>query len=187
MLEQLATYRRLVTLSDGQRVLIRPLDKSDKPRLLQLFAGVPQADLDYFRTDANDPDIVASWCDELDYARVFPLVALVNDRIVADATLHIGTGYTRHVGYIRLYLDRDFRRRGIGSLLLSGLVDIARKLRLQQLQAEVVTNQVQAIKAFQSVGFVQEFINRDYFMTPQEGTLDVALLTLRMFENPSTF
>lgn len=187
MLDQLATYRRLVTLSDGLRVLIRPLIKDDKAQLLKLFAEAPQEDLDYFRSDAKDPAIVASWCDELDYAQVFPLVALINEQIVGDATLHIGTGYSRHVGWVRLYLDRDYRRRGIGGLMLSGLIDVGRKVGLQQLVAEVVMNQLQVIKAFQNLGFKQEFIYRDFFMTSQGETIDVSLLVLRLVENPATF
>jgi len=75
----------------------------------------------------------------------------------------------------------------MGGLMLSGLIDIARKLGLQQLIAEVVTNQVLIIKAFQNLGFKDEFIYRDYFMTPQGETLDVALLILRLVENPTTF
>ncbi len=187
MLDQLATYRRLVTLNDGLRVLIRPLVRGDKEQLLKMFAHAPQEDLDYFRSDANDPAVVASWCDELDYGKVFPLIALVNDKMIGDATLHIGAGYARHIGWVRLYLDAEYRRRGIGGLMLSGLIDIARKIGLQQLVAEVVTNHVQVIKAFQNLGFKEEFIYRDYFMTPQGETLDVALLILRIVENPTTF
>ncbi len=187
MLDQLATYRRLVTLNDGLRVLIRPLAKGDKEQLLKLFGEAPQEDLDYFRSDANDPSVVASWTDQLDYTKVFPLVAVVNDQIVGDATLHIGAGYHRHVGWVRLYLDRQFRRRGVGGLMLSGLIDISRKIGLQQLIAEIVTNHVQVIKAFQNLGFKEEFVYRDYFMTPQGETLDVALLILRIVENPATF
>jgi L-amino acid N-acyltransferase YncA len=187
MLDQLATYRRLVTLNDGLRVLIRPLTRADKEQLLKLFAAAPPEDADYFRSDASDPAIVASWCDGLDYAKVFPLVALVNDQIIGDATLHIGANYNRHIGWVRLYLDREYRQRGVGGLMLSGLIDIARKIGLQQLVAEVVMNQVQAIKAFQNLGFKQEFAYRDFYMTPQGETSDVALLILRIVENPATF
>ena len=186
-LEQLTTYRRLVTLNDGTRVLIRPLAPGDKEQLLKLFASAPREDLDYFRSDVGNPAIVAAWCDELDYRQVFPLVAVVNDQIIGDATLHIGSRYHRHIGRVRLYLDREYRRRGVGGLMLSGLIDIARKLGQQQLIAEVVTNQAQIIKAFQNLGFKEEFIYRDYFMTPQGETLDVALLVLRLVENPTTF
>jgi RimJ/RimL family protein N-acetyltransferase len=186
-LDQLTTYRRLVTLNDGLRVLVRPLTKGDKEQLLRLFARAPQEDLDYFRSDAGNPAVVASWCDALDYRKVFPIVAVVNDQIIGDATLHLSSSYNRHIGWVRLYLDREFRRRGMGGLMLSGLIDIARKLGLQQLIAEVVTNQVLIIKAFQNLGFKDEFIYRDYFMTPQGETLDVALLILRLVENPTTF
>jgi RimJ/RimL family protein N-acetyltransferase len=185
-LEQLATYRRLVTLNDGLRVLIRPLTQADKEQLLRLFANAPRQDLDYFRSDVG-PAVVAAWCDGLDYGRVFPLVAIVNDKIIGDATLHVGSRYSRHIGWVRMYLDPEYRRRGIGGLMLSGLIDIARKMGLQQLIAEVVTNQVQVIKACQNLGLKEEFIYRDYFMTPQGETLDVALLVLRLVENPTTF
>ncbi len=187
MLEQLATYRRLVTLGEGVRVLIRPLTKNDKSRLLRFFEEVPREDHDFFRTAAGDPAVVASWCDNLDYSRVFPLVALIDDCIVGDATLHIGSGYSRHIGWIRLYLHPEYRRRGIGGLMLGGLVNIALKIGLQQLVAEVPTTQVQVIKACQHEGFKQEFVYRDYYMTPQQETLDVALLVLRLVERPITF
>ncbi len=187
MLEQLVTYRRLVTLDDGTRVLIRPLTKADKPLLLELFGSAPKEDLEYFRSDAADPDVVAGWCDNLDYSLVFPMVAVVNERLVGDATLHIGRDYQRHLGWVRLYLDRAFRRKGIGGLMLSGLVDIARKIGLQQVVAEVPVNQVQVIKAFQNLGFKQEFVYSDFFMTPHGETIDVALMILRLVEYPAAF
>ncbi len=187
MIEQLATYRRLVTLEDGMRVLIRPLLKTDKPLLLELFGSAPQEDLDYFRSEAVNPEIVAGWCDNLDYTRIFPIVAVVNDKIVGDATLHIGAGYQRHIGWVRLYLDRAFRRRGIGGLMLSGLIDIARKIGLQQMVAEVPVNQVQVIKAFQNLGFKHEFTYSDFFMIPQGDTIDVALMILCLVEYPAAF
>jgi L-amino acid N-acyltransferase YncA len=155
--------------------------------LQELFVAAPQTELDYFRSDAANPAVVASWCESLDYAQVFPMVALVNDKIVGDATLHIGKDYQRHVGWVRLYLDHNFRRRGIGGLMLSGLVDIARKQGLQQLVAEVPVNQVQVIKAFQNLGFKQEFVYADFFMTPQGDTIDVALMILRLVEYPAAF
>jgi L-amino acid N-acyltransferase YncA len=187
MLDTLATYRHLSTLEGGVRVLLRPLTQADKEQLVALFANAPPEDLDYFRSDAKDPAVVAAWCDELDYHKVFPLVAVVNNQIVGNATLHIGAGYSRHLGWVRLYLDRAHRRRGIGRLMLGGLVEIARKVGLQQVVAEVVTNQTQVIKAFQSLGFEQVFVYPDFFMTPQGETLDVALLVLRLVDNSILF
>jgi L-amino acid N-acyltransferase YncA len=187
MLEQLATYRRLVTLNDGMRVLIRPLAKSDKALLLELFASAPKEDVDYFRSDAADPNVVAGWCDNLDYGQVFPVIAIVNEKIVGDATLHIGKDYQRHIGWARLYLHHDFRRRGVGGLMLSALVDVGRKMGLQQLVAEVPVNQVRVVKAFQNLGFRQEFVYGDFFMTPQGDTLDVAFMVLRLTERQEAF
>ena len=187
MLDTLATYSHLATLEGGVRVLLRPLTKADKEQLVALFANAPPEDLEYFRSDAKDPAVVAAWCDDLDYHKVFPLVAVVNNQVIGNGSLHIGSGYSRHLGWVRLYLDRAQRRHGIGRLMLSGLVDIARKVGLQQVAAEVVTNQTQVIKAFQSLGFEQVFIYPDFFMTPQGETLDVALLLLRLVDKKIMF
>ncbi len=187
MSEQLATYRHLATFDGGQRVLLRPLVKTDQEQLVRLFADALPEDLEYFRNDVKDPAVIARWCEELNYHAVFPLVAVINNEIVGDATLHVGSGYTRHLGWVRLYLDRPHRRHGLGRLMLNGLIDAARKIGLQQLLSEVVVNQVQVIKAFQHLGFRQEFVYSDFFMTPHGETLDVALLVLRLVENPNTF
>lgn len=187
MPEQLATYRHLSTFNGGQRVLLRPLVKADQEQLIRLFADALPEDLEYFRSDVKDPAVITRWCEELDYHAVFPLVAVINNDIVGDATLHVGRGYTRHLGWVRLYIDRRYRRHGLGRLMLDGLIDTARKIGLQQLLAEVVVNQVQVIKAFQNLGFRQEFVYQDFFMTPHGETLDVALLVLRLVESPNTF
>jgi L-amino acid N-acyltransferase YncA len=187
MIDQLTTYRRLVTLSDGVRVLIRPLMQTDKSSLLDLFAVAHRSDLDYFHGQASDPVVVSTWCDELDYSQVFPVIALVNDKIVGNAILQLGQDHHRHLGWVRLYLDRAFRRRGIGGLMLSALVDIARKIGLQQLVAEVPTHHVQVIKGFDNLGFEQVCVYNDFFMTLEGDTLDVAVMILRLVEYPSVF
>src|SRR5512141_2364018 len=111
--EQLAVYRHLITLPDGLRVCLRPLTPKDRDPLLALFSSLPAEEIAYFRSTVANPELVATWAEKVDYARVFPLVAVVGERIVGNSTLHLGTGYTRHVAEIRIFLARDFRRRGI--------------------------------------------------------------------------
>ena len=184
---QLARYRHVKTLPDGRRLLLRPLVKEDKQGLVALFARASKQDLEYFRDDAGDPAVVESWVDSLDLNRVFPLIAVVDDQIVGDATLHFRKRYHRHLAWVRIFLDRAYRRQGIGTLMLRCLTDIARRAGLHQLYAEVVTTQPQVVKAFEDLGFRHEVTLRDYFITNSRETLDMAVLVLRLVNHSGEF
>ncbi len=168
-------------------MLLRPLTHEDKQNLVDLFARASKEDLEYFREDAGDPKVVERWVDNLNLKRVFPLVAVVDGKIVGDATLHFGERYHRHLAWVRIFLDRQYRRQGIGTLMLRNLTKIARLLGLQQLYAEVPTTQPQVIKAFVDQGYQQEFVLRDYFITGEGETFDMAILVLRLVEHSGEF
>lgn len=185
--EQLARYRQVRALPDGSRVLLRPLTSQDKEGLVDLFARASRDDLEFFRDDAADPTVVGSWVDNLTLSRVFPLVAVVDDRIVGDATLHFRERYHRHLAWVRIFLDRTYRRRGIGTLMLSSLVDVARRVGLQQLYVEVVTTQSRVIKALGDLGFQHEVTLDDYFITTDGNLLDMAIMRLQLVRTPSEF
>jgi RimJ/RimL family protein N-acetyltransferase len=185
--KQLARYRKVKTLADGSRLLLRPLQKEDKEALVDLFARASAQDLEWFRSDAADRKVVESWVDNLDYRVVLPLVAIVGDQLVGDATLHFGRHYHSHLAWVRLFLDEAYRGRGIGTLMIHSLIEIARTLDLQQLYGEVITSQPRLIKGFLGMGFSHEVTLQDYFITSTGELLDMAILVLRLVDNSGTF
>jgi len=185
--EQLARYRKVKTLSSGARLLLRPLTEEDKQGLVDLFGRASKQDLEYFRSDAGDPLVVESWVDNLDLKRVFPLVAVVDDKIIGDATLHFGEHYHRHRAWVRIFLDHAYRRRGIGTLMIRSLIEIARRVGLQQLYAEVLTSQQSVIRGFEILGFQHEVTLLDYFIADSGDTLDMAIFALRLVDRSGEF
>lgn len=171
-------YRQLVTLRDGARVLLRPLVSEDRQALLDLFTPISPDEKRFFRTNLNDPDIINRWVDELDYERVLPLVAVIGDRIVGDATLHFHGGPQRHIAEVRLFLAKDFRQRGLGGKMLAALIDIAKRRSLHILEAQIVADQAHIIRAFQNVGFVVKCTFEDYFMLPDGELRDLAHMVM---------
>jgi RimJ/RimL family protein N-acetyltransferase len=174
--ENLARYRQLVTMPDGLRVCLRPLVGADRDALVDLFQSLSADDLQYFRSDVTDPTVVASWAETIDYMRVFPLVAIIGDQLVGTCTLHLGSGPTRHLAEIRVFLTQRFRRRGIGTALLKAQIEIARKMGLHQIIAEIVESRPQVAHAFEHLGFQRECLLRDHFMTPTGETLDLIVM-----------
>ncbi len=184
---QLARYRQVKVLPGGLRVLLRPLGKEDTDQLAGLFARAVPQDLERFRSDPTDRRVVESWVASLDLSKIFPIVVEVNGRIIGDATIHFGSKFQRHLGWVRLFLDREFRRRGIGTLMIRALIDMARRVGLHQLIAMVPTDQPQIIKAFEQQGFDNEFTHRDYAILHDGRTLDVAELVLYLVDHTGEF
>lgn len=184
---QLAHYRQVKVLSDGMRVLLRPLAKGDAEQLYKLFERASPEDLERFRSNPTDRSVIEGWIENLDLSKVFSMVVEVNERIIGDATIHHGVKYQRHLGWVRLFLDNEYRRRGIGSLMIRALIDIARKTGLHQLIALVPTDQPKLIKAFETQGFKNEFVHNDYAILHNGRTLDVAELVLYLVDHSGEF
>jgi RimJ/RimL family protein N-acetyltransferase len=173
-------YRQLVTLRDGARVLLRPLTSGDRQALIDLFSVISEEERRYFRTTVKDAELVGGWVDNLDYDRVLPIVAVIGDRIVGDATLHFHDGPYRHIAEIRVFLAKDFRHRGLGVRMLNALIELAKRRNLYILEVEVVNDQLEIIRAFQNVGFVLKSVSQEYFMLPDGELRDLTHLVLRL-------
>lgn len=103
---------------------------------------------------------------------------MADGRIVGDISLHFGPRSTRHIGEIHICLESAFRGRGLGIILLKEVIALAGKCGLQYLSAHIVLEQVEAIKAFQNLGFKMEASLRDYFMDEEGKTHNVVILLL---------
>lgn len=178
--DQVRTYREMVTLKDGTYVLIRPMNENDEKRLLEFYSAVSDEDLRYFRHYIKDPGVIHDWSEHLDYNKVLPMLAFIKDHVVGSASLHFFEGPKRHIGEVRLFLAKDFRKRGLGMKMIKALIEIARKHGLGILQAEVIAEQTKVVKAFESLGFKSQAVLDDYFLFPDGDTRDVVLMTLSL-------
>jgi len=173
-------FRQVVTLRDGARVLLRPLTPEDKTALLDLFLPVPYEERRFMRHNINDPELVANWALYPEYDKVFPLVAVIGDRIVGNATLHFGQGPARHRAEMRIFLAKDFRRRGLGTKLIQAVVEIAKRRSLYILDVETVSELVHDIKAMQKAGFEIKCTFDDHFMLPDGELRDIVYMMMHL-------
>ncbi len=185
--DRIRTFRKLVTLKDGARVLFRVLAPPDKEALVALFQSVAADDLRYIRSDVRDKALVAGWALDPDYDRVLPIIALVQERIVGEATLHFKSGPHAHAAELRIFLASDFRRRGLGLQMLGMMFELARWRDIHLLEAQIVADQSRVIKAFKKLGFEQQGLLEDYFSTPDLEPRDVAVLVKRLLAPQDEF
>jgi RimJ/RimL family protein N-acetyltransferase len=185
--EHIKNFREMITLKDGAYILLRPMVAKDLHRLTDFYSAVSDDDLRYFRDYVREPGVVQGWCDNLDYNRVLPILALVKERVVGCASLHFFDGPKRHVCEIRLFLAKDFRKRGLGMRMSRTLLDLARKQGMRILTAEVVSDKTDVVKAFETLGFRPKTTLDDYFMFPDGESRDVVLMMLSLCPKTDEF
>lgn len=166
-------FRRMVSLSSGVQVQMRILTPADRERLIEMFQCATEADLEFFRDDVRDANLVAHWTEHVNLKHVVPVVALVQDRIVGEGMLQLGRGCDRHVAELRIYLCREFRGRGLGSAMLKALIDVGRELELHIVFARIAASQPKVARAFQALGFEIEHTCHDRLINSAGETQDV--------------
>ncbi len=153
----LREFPKQVQLRDGTAITLRPMVRDDRDGLRDFFQRLSPEDRQFLKDDVARPEIVEDWTRDLDYDRVLPILALHEERIVGDATLHRQPhGWMRHVGEVRVSTDPFFRRRGLATVLAREIFYLALQAGLDKMVAEVAADQVAALKVFGRLGFQQE-------------------------------
>ena len=113
----------------------------------------------------------------LDYDLMMPLVALHEDRIVGAASLRFSlSAWTRHQGQVNLSTDPQYRAKGLGTLLIQNLMDLATQLGLEQLTAEIPTELTKAFYLFEKLGFEKAAVLPGFVMDAEGRESDIVLM-----------
>jgi len=173
----MAPYYKEGILKDGSRVILRPMVKEDREKMLDFFQRVDPNDLLFLRSDVRDPAVIAHWLEHLDYQRVFPLLAESEGRIAGDCTLHMRKrGWKRHVGNVRVVVAKDFQNRGLGTLLINEIIEMAQEFGLEKLVAEIHLQATGALTLFKHAGFSTKAVFEDLVKDPSGRSSDLVVM-----------
>ena len=178
---ELHRFPQPVTLKENQQATVRPLKKTDEKELHQLFLDIPEHERMFIKHRVTDLKVIHEWCQQIDFGRNLPLVALIGGRLVGVATLHqqLG-GWKRHVGRVSVLVHPKFRGRGLATSLVEIINDIARRAGLEKVEAEFIGEQVGAMKMFALLGFGELVRLEDYVKDMQAIPQDYILMGLNL-------
>lgn len=163
------TYPKEATLENGIPITLRPMIKNDQDDLLAYFQALPPEDRLCLKEDVTDPKVIENWIYELDYDNILPLLAWHDGDIVGDATLGFNPiGWTKHQAELRLTTSTDYRVKGLGTILVQNLIDIATELGLEQITIEIPPVLDKAFYLFEKMGF-KEVAHLPGFVKDLEG------------------
>ena len=151
---ELQKFPKEITLKDGSHCRLRPLRKEDEMDFHEFFLAVPPSERMFIKHRVTDPEVIREWCQNIDLGRNFPMLSVMDGKIVGAATLHqqLG-GWKRHIGRVSVLVLPQYRGRGLARTLVREIVELAQNLGLEKVEAEFIGDQDAAIKMFALLGF----------------------------------
>lgn len=147
-------FPKEINLKDGTTMSIRPLSKRDGRALLAFFAALPKHDRFFLEEDVTRKEVISRWIEELNYDRVFTIIAEKDSRIHGHATLHFNThGWQRHMAEMRCVISRKYQHKGLGTALMRELLSFADQKGITKISAQVMDIQASAKRALHKLGF----------------------------------
>lgn len=171
-------YRKEATLKDGTKIVLRAMVAEDQEGLYEFFKAVPREDSRYLRDDVSSRLLVEKWAKNLDYNKTLPILAVKNGDIIADATINRRrSGWKWHLGTVRIFVHKDFRKVGLGRMMIEEVCQIAYKLELEKLIVEIPDINTAAITAFDKTGFSRVAVIPNLVKDRENRPLDVVVMT----------
>jgi len=151
--------QRVVVLRDQRVITLRPIEADDAERSLAFFLGLGDEERKYLRRDVTRREVIDERIDEALQHKVGRIVALHDDRIVADGSLVPERfRWADGIAEIRIIVATDFRRVGLGLRLTRELYALAHLWGISRINARMMAPQSAARAIFHKLGFDEEFV-----------------------------
>ena len=172
-------FPKELALKDGFNCALRPLETSDELAFHEFFLAVPMQERMFIKHRVTEPGVIREWCQQIDLGRNLPLLALHNGQVIAAATLHqqLG-GWKRHIGRVSILVHPKYRGRGLAKTMVAEIIETARHIGLEKVEAEFIGGQEAAIKMFALLGFSTLCRLPDYVKDMQAIAHDYVLMGL---------
>ena len=166
------------TLKDGSKVTIRNLTVEDLDRLMNFYRSLPEDDKKYLRIDVTNRNIVKQRIEAAESANTFRIIALKGDTIIADGALELTTEeWRRHQGELRVIVAEEFRRKGVGMIIMREVYFLAIEKKVEKVVAKMMKPQVAARTICKTLGFHEELVIPDYVKDQTGKSQDLVIMT----------
>lgn len=162
-------YEEWITLKDGSAVFLRPIKPTDGPLLLDLFKSLSRETI-YFRflthLEKLQPEMLKQLV-EIDYESHFALAALITvdkEESIIGTCRYIVKGNTNHAE-LTVVLRDDWQRKGLGKLMVTRVVDIARSKGIDS---------IEILLDYRNEGMKRIFASLGYPVSYEPSILDIA-------------
>jgi len=145
---------KTVDLADGRKVTLDWLKKEDIPEVVEVLNEVIKEDRYLFMNNPiTDMEKELQWFERATKEGMLYLTARIDGKFVGGASIHPQTDKHSHVASYGIFIDKNHRNLGLGTLLTKEFIEIAKKQRLEVLQLSVYANNERAFHVYEKCGF----------------------------------
>lgn len=144
--------------------------------LAEFFGQLPEGDLTFVKEPLTDRDVVSNWVGDEDAGVPARWVACDGEDVIGYVAVLPLTGWSSHVGELRLVVAPSLRGRGVGRALAAHALRQAVNMGLAKLVVEVVAVQEGAIAMFNELGFRGEALLTDHIRDGHGELQDLVVL-----------
>jgi acetyltransferase len=144
------------TLRDGAALLLRPVRPEDEPVLQDLAGHMNPEDLRlrFFTPLKVLPHALAARLSQIDYDREMALVARRADDGTALGVARFSADPDNRRAEFAVALRSDWKGRGLGHLLMTRVIDIARRRGIAEIFGDVLRENEPMLKLARGLGFI---------------------------------
>jgi len=155
-------YPRTYTTKQNLKLTIRPTEEGDSVHLSSFFSDIPKEDLIIYREDVYKTHSIETWFLDEIYKKDLQLLALLDNEVVAEGTIHKEGIYWQNAAEIKLIVKPLYRSQGIGSYMFNTLLYEFFERRLQKVIVRYTPNNSSFIKIINHYGFKPETVFKSY-------------------------
>ena len=143
-----------IALRDGTEVSLRDLERRDIEPAVEFFRTLPEDDRRYLKTGPPHRDTITQRLDRVGQEASVCLIAEVDGKIIAYGFLEFARdAWERHSAELRAFVAGDWRRRGVGTMLIKALHERAMRRNVERLVTRVAAPQTSARHICERLGF----------------------------------
>jgi RimJ/RimL family protein N-acetyltransferase len=144
---------------DRCKVILRTPRWEDLDDFLELINSLVEEGAEILRNEKvsreEEIDFLSRVLSRLEKDEVFYLVAEVGGKVVAVSEISRKTGYEGHVGVIGIAIKKGFRELGLGTEMMTILIEHAQTIGLKVITLTAFATNKRAIHVYEKVGFMQ--------------------------------
>ena len=149
-------------LRDGRTVLIREFRMEDKEKFIGMYESLSAEAVRWGMPPYTRERLEKGWLSNLQ--NLISIVAFYNDKIVGHAQIFkFPHPRLKATGDLIVYLHQSFHSVGLGTVMLSELIKLAKKEGLHRIGLAVVADNKPAINLYEKFCFKIEGMKRDAY------------------------
>ncbi len=147
---------KTVDLADRRKVTLDWLKKEDIPEVVEVLNEVIKEDRYLFMNNPiTNMERELEWFERATKEGMLYLTARIDGKFVGGASIHPQTDKHSHIASYGIFINKNHRNLGLGTLLTREFVEIAKKKELEILQLSVYATNERAFKVYKKCGFRQ--------------------------------